>query len=594
MAVTQYIGSRYVPMFAEPSQWDSTREYEPLTIVQHQGSSYTSKHFVPAGIAITDEAYWAQTGNYNAQVEQYRAEVKQFQSKVDTSLADTEARLTQVEGTVSGVEESVSDVERSVTHEGVARRMGDLEVSTYAASNVAMIEPLTEDSFVNWHASAISKFVHSSYDRANHNLHLQMSVKLNGTVGTDLTLCELPASIPYIPVNITYPYECKVFSASGNGDRDISIHHDDATHTNTIYIAKPQDSAGANATYVVFDLYINIRYTSYPAWKSANVEQRANQLYDSAGVEIDPNDFNLVVSSDWHSQWARANVIGSMSDNKGYDDHIMLGDILRERFSASTGEDAYTHWNSTLKVLGNHDVLSDAAYPDWNNVGGHWSNVDWTKTVTDAEAYERFFKNYASATGITIQPGTCWWYKDYPTKKVKIIGLYCMAVSASDRSAQTGFLNTQLSDALEKGYRVIIANHWPFNCLGDYGRYVKSNFTDKYYLSHGELNTNDSWERGLAMAVNTFISNGGRFIAWLVGHTHGDNIAYYRFGNYYQLVINVCAQIPPSTPQLYRYNNSAFELAFNGLTLKDDDTVLLTRYGANTIVKGGIRDRLVI
>lgn len=76
MSVTQYIGSRYVPVFADPTQWDNTRVYEPLTIVLYGGDSYTSKQFVPAGIAITNTNYWAVTGNYNAQIEQYRNETR--------------------------------------------------------------------------------------------------------------------------------------------------------------------------------------------------------------------------------------------------------------------------------------------------------------------------------------------------------------------------------------------------------------------------------------------------------------------------------------------------------------------------------------
>lgn len=73
---TQYIGSRYVPLFAEPAEWDSTRTYEPLTIVMHDGNSYTSRQYVPVGIDITNEKFWALTGNYNAQVEAYRKEVR--------------------------------------------------------------------------------------------------------------------------------------------------------------------------------------------------------------------------------------------------------------------------------------------------------------------------------------------------------------------------------------------------------------------------------------------------------------------------------------------------------------------------------------
>src|SRR5699024_2943233 len=68
-----YVGHRYKPkMFGE---WDKTKLYEPLSIVQYQGNSFTSRQYVPVGIEITNEEFWASTGNYNAQVEQYRQDV---------------------------------------------------------------------------------------------------------------------------------------------------------------------------------------------------------------------------------------------------------------------------------------------------------------------------------------------------------------------------------------------------------------------------------------------------------------------------------------------------------------------------------------
>ena len=71
MAVTQYIGSRYVPLFADPLDWNDQTEYEPLTIVYYAGNSYTSRQHVPKDIQITNTDSWALTGNYNAQTEQY-------------------------------------------------------------------------------------------------------------------------------------------------------------------------------------------------------------------------------------------------------------------------------------------------------------------------------------------------------------------------------------------------------------------------------------------------------------------------------------------------------------------------------------------
>lgn len=81
--VTQYIGARYVPLFAEPIDWSAEREYEPLTIVLDHGNSFTSRQFVPRGVDISDESFWANTGNYNAQIEQYRQEVKNYKNEVD-------------------------------------------------------------------------------------------------------------------------------------------------------------------------------------------------------------------------------------------------------------------------------------------------------------------------------------------------------------------------------------------------------------------------------------------------------------------------------------------------------------------------------
>lgn len=83
--VTQYIGARYVPLFADPIEWDNQRAYEPLTIVLYQGNSYTTRQYTPAGIDITNEEFWACTGNYNAQIEQYRREVAAFGARITTA-----------------------------------------------------------------------------------------------------------------------------------------------------------------------------------------------------------------------------------------------------------------------------------------------------------------------------------------------------------------------------------------------------------------------------------------------------------------------------------------------------------------------------
>lgn len=102
MAVTEYIGARYVPIFGRVDEesviWDNSSPYEPLTIVLYQGNSYTSRQYVPAGIDISNELYWAETGNYNGQIEAYRNAVFLFDGRIDDleeGLENTNETLTQ-------------------------------------------------------------------------------------------------------------------------------------------------------------------------------------------------------------------------------------------------------------------------------------------------------------------------------------------------------------------------------------------------------------------------------------------------------------------------------------------------------------------
>lgn len=75
MATRQYIGARYVPVFK--GEWSANTAYEPLSIVSDgNGNSYTSKRYVPVGIHLSNDSYWAMTGSFNAQVEHYRNEIE--------------------------------------------------------------------------------------------------------------------------------------------------------------------------------------------------------------------------------------------------------------------------------------------------------------------------------------------------------------------------------------------------------------------------------------------------------------------------------------------------------------------------------------
>ena len=120
--VRQYVGARYVPLFADPPEWSDQREYKPLTIVNYQGNSYTSMQSVPVGVDINNTAYWAQTGNYNAQIEAYRQEVRAFDGRItaNANAIDAETRARESE-----VAEAMADI----AAETQARIDGDNELA---------------------------------------------------------------------------------------------------------------------------------------------------------------------------------------------------------------------------------------------------------------------------------------------------------------------------------------------------------------------------------------------------------------------------------------------------------------------------------
>lgn len=117
MATKEYIGARYVPLFADPIEWDKTKTYEPLTIVCHGGNSYTSRQYVPVGIEISNESYWALTGNYNAQVEQYRKETAKVETELRSETSSRENADTALSNRIAPLEKDMPTKLATVAHD---------------------------------------------------------------------------------------------------------------------------------------------------------------------------------------------------------------------------------------------------------------------------------------------------------------------------------------------------------------------------------------------------------------------------------------------------------------------------------------------
>lgn len=118
----QYIGARYVPIFADPATWNKNRPYEHLMMVQYQGDTYISKQAVPAGVDLPtqtgDSEYWILMSNWNAQIEQYREEVMQYVAEVETfgdRIDEANANVTQE---ITDRENADKAIERVVRRKG--------------------------------------------------------------------------------------------------------------------------------------------------------------------------------------------------------------------------------------------------------------------------------------------------------------------------------------------------------------------------------------------------------------------------------------------------------------------------------------------
>ena len=188
MATTQYIGARYVPLFAEPIEWDKTKQYEPLTIVTHNGNSYTSRQFVPTGIEITNETFWALTGNFNAQVEQYRKEVTAYDGRITTaqttaenakSLAETNERdiaanNAELAGTAdSGLKTMITE---ETTRAGAAETALGTRINT-ANTNIANLDAQME---ATTGSELLNKITKNASDITNINNNLNGDYLLIG------------------------------------------------------------------------------------------------------------------------------------------------------------------------------------------------------------------------------------------------------------------------------------------------------------------------------------------------------------------------------------------------------------------------------
>ena len=218
------------------------------------------------------------------------------------------------------------------------------------------------------------------------------------------------------------------------------------------------------------------------------------------------------------------------------DDAICTGDLIKDEFSNS-----HDFWDNAgaqnmLITTGNHEyyLRTDPHY--------------YTQ-VTPLQVYNKFFKDYIQYWGTVHFPtnadteGYNYYYKDYPSKHIRLIMLDSMAnMNANRDNIQATWLTSVLNDVLDEnsaayGYHVICALHL--------GSTIETLFDTSFSSYKNLLNRDNSGVNAtvfaefytLRDAVESFITSGGTFVGWIAGHRHVDGVGLLT--GYHQALFNV-------------------------------------------------------
>lgn len=247
MPTTQYIGSRYVPLLADPVEWSSTKEYEPLTIVTHEGNSYTSRQFVPKGIDITNNDYWAMTGNYNAQVEQYRREVAQYRHEVDefgNSIIEKQFAF----DTVEAMQNSTNLYNGAICHTNGFKESGDGGASWYVISSTGPKNDMDVIACGSLFAHLVVTKEYLYMEQLNlSETNMQEVLNRGFALCNELKMAKNESAVLYVPIII--PSEkhldfCgNTLSVNGTSNYAIQVQNGKNTFIENGYIVGPSDKS---------------------------------------------------------------------------------------------------------------------------------------------------------------------------------------------------------------------------------------------------------------------------------------------------------------------------------------------------------------
>jgi hypothetical protein len=390
MSVTQYIGARYVPLFAYPLDWDINSAYEPLTIVYHQGNSYTSRQSVPKGIDITNDSYWAITGNYNAQIEQYRREVRAYEGRITANaqaIADeVTARMTADE-TIRGI---IDDLQGDLSDEVTARSNADTQIRTdfEAADTQIRTDFAAADTQLRSEIGSVNTAITNSNMRVSRSLNNFM-----GVCAHDLAATTAQKYADYgfkrVRIDLTWSdvehqrgiYDFSTYDTIAENARDNGIGLLFVLdYNNTLYANSTNDPITTEQNRNAFVAYARAAVTHFSSydceweiWNEANFTFTAEQYFqlvsavypaiknvsNNANVVIGCIAYNGTLSGKW---WYDVCALGALS----YCDKTSLHFYVYDRAPETYCSDIVLEFNAVNLIFNKNKqipwVISEIGY----------------------------------------------------------------------------------------------------------------------------------------------------------------------------------------------------------------------------------------
>ena len=200
------------------------------------------------------------------------------------------------------------------------------------------------------------------------------------------------------------------------------------------------------------------------------------------------------------------------------EDAIHTGDSVLTKMSDTNPFVSVEGAENILNVIGNHEAWLDTSDPDYY--------------ATEKQTYDKIFAP-SIANWDVVQPtgaaenGYCYYYKDYSTAGFRLIVLdsvhwhYRNGVTDSNPT-QKAWFESVLADARTNNLRVVCAMHYP----PQNGLVPVANDTgwNAPILSDSGGLVGDGWYASdeIFDCVDAFITAGGKFNGWIMGHTHED------------------------------------------------------------------------